>query len=201
MIFDRKHYQHCLSKVSEITDQYTIRHIGSDDPRRSVSNLLETVRTYLGVQVRLLELPLKRADSVVLGMFVMRSDTSFDISYVQDLNRCWKRFVICKEAFHILLDQPEYRDMDLQGHVEALTLHFPNDDSRPRASVALELVAEFAAMEFLFPHVRRTEERQRPGDRNLLAIAERYLVPQIFVERYLSTTWMETLDPSRFVDA
>lgn len=192
------HLQRCLDKVQEIVVQYRLVHIGSDDPCRSVGNLKTTVETYLNVKVQLFELPLVRESSVVLGMFVMtKADSTYDICYVSDLAEDWKRFVICKELFHILIDQELYRDMDIAAHLDALTIAFPQDDSRPRASVMAEFLAEVAAMEFLFPRARRVVEQA--NGLTLKQIGLRYQVPLFFVEKYLSAPWMKNLDPVRIL--
>lgn len=195
MQFNPIHMQRCLAKVAEIVEQYRLTHIAADDPCRSVGNLRHTVETYLQVGVNLIQLPLQRANSVVLGMFIMKSDRTFDICFVADLTPEWKRFVICKELFHILIDQEQYRDMDIAAHVDALTVAFPQDDSRPRPSVVAEFLAEVAAMEFLFPRDRRLQELA--NTRSVTDIGQRYDVPLLFVERYLSTPFIENLDPDR----
>lgn len=185
--------QKCLDKVDEINAQYRLHHLGSDDPWRSVENLRLTVQTDLGKQVTLIELPLSKVSSVVYGMFVMKSEHQFDIVYVRDLDEKMKRFVICKELFHILIDEEQFRDMDIEGHLQALTTAYPRDDFKPRASVLAEFLAEVAAMQFLLPRTCRLEAlgRKTPP----AAVSDRYGVPLMFVERYMSEEWMRNLDP------
>lgn len=187
-----------MSKVAEIAHQYTLTHIGADDPRRSVDLLRDTVQTYLGVRVHLFRLPVSAADSVVHGSFAMKPNGEFDICFADGLTIDWLRFVVCKELFHIIIDQESFHDMDIAAHVEALTVAFPDDDSTPRPSVLAEFLAEIAAMEFLFPWAKRRAElvaagSQRPDIRTILT---KYGVPPLMAERYLSDQFIERLDPA-----
>lgn len=194
MLVNPLHLQRCLDKVREIVDQYQLSHIGADDPCRSVGNLKATVETYLDCRIQVLAMPLAAKENVVHGMFIMKGSNSFDICYVSDLEHDWRRFVVCKELFHILLDQESYRDMDILEHVLALTTYFPQDDSKPRASVVAEFLAEVAAMEFLLPRVARLQVLK--DSIALATVSSRYHVPLLFVERYLSESWMANLDPA-----
>ena len=122
---------------------------------------------------------------------------SATILLAHHLNLCWRRFVRCKELFHIALNRDEYHNINLSNHIEKIVLCFPDDDSNPEKSVQVELLAEFAAMEYLFPH----EERVKILSKGELAaedykkIAEQYKIPLFFVERYLSREWVARLNP------
>lgn len=203
MIVLEDEIKYCLAKVTEFTHQYTLTYLGADDPLRSVDNLLTTCETYLQTEIRLKQLAVHKDESAVLAFYVNSQDpktgkSSFDICYVQGLNHCWTRFVICKELFHVILDKPDYRNMDIGGHIEEVTTSFPDADSEPCNSVAVELLAEVSAMEFLFPYSSRLQELQGELKGNYYAIADKYKVPQVHVERYLSSHYMTILNPKAF---
>jgi hypothetical protein len=46
-------------------------------------------------------------------------------------------------------------------------------------------------MEFMFSYKRRLAELQGPLAGDFLALAEKYKVPKVHVEKYLSDPWME----------
>lgn len=183
---------HCLRKVQEIDDQYRLQNIGSDDPRRDVSSLVHTVETYLGVKVKILTLD--AAMTTVKGAYIRTSEETAEILLSHDLNECWRRFVAAKELFHVILDLPDYRNMDLVGLVEDVTLTFPNDDAKARAATACEFLAELAAMLFLFPLKDRhaaLSNTDNSKDIDTFAIATRYKVPKHHVEKSLSKSYMD----------
>jgi Zn-dependent peptidase ImmA (M78 family) len=190
----KKDLNHCLRKATEIAEQYRLQNIGSDDPQRNLESFVETVRRFLGVDVRLFQLQLDKEDSVVFSACVMYEDKHCDVLFVDGLNTCWRRYVVCKELFHIIIDLPEYRNMNIEQHVQELTVAFPDDDSSPEKAAVAEFIAEIAAMEFLFPYAKRAQElAQAGGTADYAAIARKYRVPVLFVERYLSQEWMRAL--------
>jgi hypothetical protein len=185
-----------LGLVNEIADQYCLQYIGSDDPKRYVDHLIATCKSYLQAKIQLLELEVHKDDdeSPVLGAFILLEDGSVDICYVQGLNPCWKRFVTCKEVFHLVINKVEYQNMDLVGLVEEVTIKFPDSAALPGSSpVKSEVLAQFAAMEFLFPFKQRVWELNGPNKNNYGNIAEKYKVPLQYVEVYLSPAYMEPL--------
>lgn len=191
--------KYCLKKVEEIVEQYKLYHLAADDPQRSTDNLLNTCESYLQTKILLKELEIQKSDSAVLGGYlnVAPKDGApyFEICFVQGLNYCWKRFVICKELFHVILDKEDYRNMDIGGHIEEVTTAFPDPESTPANSVAVELFAEISAMEFLFPYDCRIQELRGELCGNFFAIADKYKVPQVLVEKYLGKAWMEFFAP------
>ena len=185
--------QYALTKAKEITEQYTLSHIGSDDTERSVDNLLATCKSYLEKEIGLLELEITKEESPVWGACIDRGDI-YDICYVQNLNYCWKRFVICKELFHVVLSKDEYRNMSLHSHVDEVTIAFPDDNSKPSLPVMAEFLAGVAAMEFLFPYTaRKAAIETDQSNLNCRSMAERYKVPLVLIEKYISPSYMKVL--------
>lgn len=192
MLLTHTELEHCLGKATEIAEQYRLYSIASDDPQRSVDNLMATCKSYLKVNLKLLEIEVDRKDSAIWGACIKTED-GFDICYGKGHNNCWRRFIVCKEVFHVVLDCEAYRNMDLEGHIEEVTVAFPDLNSKPGAPVKVELLAELAAMEFLFPYACRLLELDGPHKDNFFAIADKYKVPQVHVEKYLSKQYMDAL--------
>lgn len=182
----------CLEKVDEIAAYYMATYIGADDPVRSIDNLKLACETYLNVRITLFEGDTHRDETAVWGAFIKKPD-GYDIVISQGHNYCWRRFVTCKELFHVVLDKEEYRNMDIEAHVNEVTVTFPDHHSRPGVPVMAEMLAEISAMEFLFPYRRRQQALVGQHKDNFLAIAEMHKVPQVHVEKYLSPSYMEAL--------
>jgi hypothetical protein len=194
MVVAEERLSACLERVEEILEHYKLVHIQGNDVRRYADCLADTCSQYLGKKLRLLVIELSAVGSPVKGMLVVTGD-GYDVCVARELNYCWQRFVWCKELFQLILDHESVRNMDLNGHVEACTVAFPSVDESNVASpsVESEFLAEIAAMEFLFPYKRRLEELDGPLAGQYLAIAEKYKAPQVYVEKYLSQTYMENL--------
>lgn len=181
----------CTGRGRDLAHHYDLQFIGSGDPQRHVDNLIVLYCTYLGRPApRLVVSNIPFNQSQVYSMFVARdSDGNVDIVTARDLNPCWDRFVTAKELFHAILDAEEFRNMRLDEHVEDALVGW----SAPQRSVVSEGLAEFAAMEFLFPLIARRKELAREGVKDFRAIAVRYRIPQFKVEQYLSEDYMERL--------
>lgn len=192
MLFTEEELGTCFFKTAEITERYLRVCLAPLDPQRSVDNLRDACQAHLGKRISFKELELRREDSAVWGARLVVPD-GFDICYVQNLNHCWKRFVVCKELFHVVLDDSDSWNMDLDGHISEVTVSFPEPLSSPGPSVKAEFLAEMGAMEFLFPFAFRQRELQGPHQGNFLEIAQKYRVPQVLIERYLSGDYMKAL--------
>jgi hypothetical protein len=195
MIIEEADLDYCLDKAREIAEQYKLYNIAGDDPLRAVDKLTKICRTYLEKNIQVWELEINKDDSPVLGSAILlKEENSYDICHVAGLNYCWQRFVTCKELFHAILDEEKYRKMNISEHVDEVTVAFPEIDSTPGDSVIAEALAEIAAMEFLFPYeCREREIAARDGNIDCRAVAERFKVPLVFVEKYLSQPYMEAL--------
>lgn len=129
--------------------------------------------------IKILNVPEKQ--HAVKGFFVAK-DNSYEIVLLQGLNHCWRRLVLCKELFHMLLDNAEYRDMNLDEHIIG-TLGVVISEKTPSNAVKSEIIAEVAAMEFLFSYQARLEELK--SNLTTKEIAEKYKCPLQLVEKYL----------------
>lgn len=189
MIISENDLKYCLDKASDISENYKLTHLAADDPQRSVDKLISTCKSYLGKSIQLIEIDIDKNESPIWGSCIAL-EKSYDICYVQGLNYCWKRFVICKEVFHTILDEDHYCNMALDEHIDEVTVAFPKIDSDPCLSVVAEWLAEIAAMEFLFPYKSRLIYDGKVDHR---AVAEKYKVPLVMIEKYLSKPHMNVL--------
>lgn len=194
MKFQDKDLAHCMLKAKELSEHYMTYALAADSPERSVDLLKEMCARYCAKTVKLEELDIQKDDTTVWGAcFALEAENQYDIAYVAGLNYCWKRFVICKELFHAVLETQGHHNLNIEAHVEEVTLSFPVDDLEPSEAVKSEFLTEITAMQFLFPYCERIKELDglAAGNFNFRAIAEKYKVPQILVERYLSKHYME----------
>ncbi len=125
-----------------------------------------------------------------------------NIYYSETLNTCWKRFVHCKEMFH-LLDEPEQRAstrIQITDLVQAITSVTQMGDPEPQEKS--ERNAMVAAIELLFPweHRKALSGAYASGTYSALDLAEMFKVPERFVatamsERYstIITDWRQHL--------
>jgi hypothetical protein len=56
MIICAEELRYCFENTAEIEEQYKLTHIGSDDPRKPVDNLISTCESYLKSKIQLLKL-------------------------------------------------------------------------------------------------------------------------------------------------
>lgn len=191
MLINKQKLTHTLSKVQEIRDAYNIQFIASDSIERSVDRLMALCRTYLGQKIDWYE----HSDSALnhfVQSFVVVKDDGYEICTLGDLNNCWKRFVLCKELFHIILDSEEDWNSSLEDHLSNFYGGITELECPVPASAQAELLAEIAAMEFLFPYMERIEILHA-GNVEYSAVAERYKIPRYFAERYLTRAYIENL--------
>lgn len=184
-----------VSIAKTITEQYELFHITGNNPQKSIDYLIDIVKKNLTNEINIVEVDISYDKSAIYSMCIIKPDNAIDIVIAEDLNYCWKRFAICKEIFHLLIDQPEYRTLDIELHTESVLIAFPKDDAIPSTSVQVEFLAEVAAMEFLFPYKSRLMQLSTgAGNVNFPEIAQKYKMPQIFVERYLTDNYIKSLN-------
>lgn len=191
MIIQSSHIDAALAKANEVADYYKLHFITGNDPMRAMDYVLQSANQIGLGPIRILELDEEK--HAVVSMCVMHNDGSSDIVLAKGLNHCWKRYSICKEIFHILIDQEQYRNLDIFAHTEMVSVGVALDDSNVQPGVAAEYLAEFAAMEFLFPYANREAIIKSIKEPDYLAIATQYRIPQLLVDKYLSKLRMEPL--------
>lgn len=184
--------QICLDHANSIADAFALLpHDGGT--ARSVGLLKGIFEKTFDAKVMISVIDLDSSDSLVLGFCMLLNDNTVEIGLASGLDDGWKRFVLCKELFHIALDRDEYKSINLFDHVEDITLAFPDDSSKPDLPVVAEFLAEVGALELLFPYRERVGILKQPEVPDFLQIATRYNIPKLFAEKYLSPSYMKSL--------
>jgi hypothetical protein len=169
--------------------------IGKND--RSVQDLLIFCRDFVDRPINLLAHPDSWHNHKAKSFYVQYDD-KYEIVYLKDLNNCWMRFCLCKELFHILLQDSSNCSADLKSHVgDVFTVGIESLDSSGKKSTQVEIAAEIAAMEYLFPYVDRKRWASSTNI-DFMNIANKYLIPRDYVERYLHSNSMSSLSDSKF---
>lgn len=184
----------CIAKVHEVDHAYKLRTLNSSESKRSIDVLLEVCVDSCGKPIEVC-----KVDSDVNTPWLYGTCLQFPqkavILYAHHLNSCWERFTVCKEAFHVVLDQDEYRTTDIYQHIQDIILAFPDDDSKPAQPVICEFLAEVAAMEFMLPYAERFAILEA-GGQVAMQVAQQYKIPCQLVEKYLSAGFMAALNPN-----
>ncbi len=109
------------------------------------------------------------------------------IVYSADLNMCWARFLMCKEAAHIFLATELNKTNTADDAIE-LANKLLNDSSDTDPAVKVEEIAYFAAIELIFPrqHIESAIRDFQEQGLTFLEIAVSFKVPERVVEFRLS---------------
>ncbi len=193
-----RHLKICLEKAKEMFDKYQTWGDGDPGFERNVDVLGSVCARDLEESIRVYDVEAVPEELKELcgGLCLVIEDGSYEINLHPALNPCWQRFILCKELFQVVLDGQEYRSVNLYAHLEQLIQIMPgdgDDDSIYLPGVS-ELMAEIAAMEFLFPYSERLKIKSQKSI-NLLDVATKYRIPQKFVAIYLSDAYMGFLNP------
>lgn len=182
--------------MEDLMNKYLMRYVDEDHThiravklltRTCVNDLKKTIHTKI-IDIPATPLP---KESALKAFFVLQKG-EYWVCVEKTENKCWRRFYTCKELFHIVLDKPEYHSLDLSAHIAEMTTSvFGEESSSP--AVVVEHLAEIAAMEYMMPYAVRATEISTVNDNNYLPIAEKYMVPLVKVEKYLSKSHMEYL--------
>lgn len=191
MIVEASDLAHCLGMVNTVRHDIALNSFPSESAS-SIPALVKVCQETKGVEIEFHQVDSPSSDKWLLGACIVNDGKVQQILFANHLNRCWRRFVLCKEMMHLLIDCDDYRNPQIFAHLQEISLHFPIDDSRPSKPVVAEFLAEVAALEYLFPYKIRSEILAQ-GNVNFQAVAEQYRVPVLFVERYLSEGYMAAL--------
>ena len=194
MILGAPDATYSLDKAAEIAEIYAMEAQDGHNETKSIKELLRLCREYLKKKITIsyLNRPYVPGGSI-RGYCIAYADR-YQICLFSGQNRCWRRFVLCKELFHVILDEDRYRTMDVYGHVEEYMnkIYVP---AMAGPGAVSEALAELAAMEFMFPHKRRVEIAAQNPPIDSLTTAKRFLVPQNFVEVYMIPAFIGQLKP------
>lgn len=188
MLITQTEISKALSKANEIDSIYVLNYLDPNRNDKSDYDLWDLTKKYTNRTIEILELNLRANNSSIWSFCAIRP-VDCEIVLLSGLNYYKKKFAMCKELFHIILDCEDYRSTNTRNTIdEYLYSGIGQATSIPTQT---ELLAEMAAMEFLFPyHVRL---HVLSGNVNYDDIAEQYKVPKTLVERYLSEHYMKYL--------
>jgi hypothetical protein len=195
MLLEDDDVNFCISKAREVADHYRTYVIGGDGSYKSLDDTKWMCEEYLGKDIEIVEYPVTSARSVEgIFLFNEKEDKYHIIVYVHpELNPDHARFIQFKELFHVLLDEPRFRGMDVDGHIEESQSCFTVHDSEPSPRVVSEALAEIAAMEYVFPYADRLKVKALGDKADFAAIARQARLPQVLIEQYLTDSYMAGL--------
>lgn len=101
-----------------------------------------------------------------------------NICYSVTLNRCWRRFVVCKESAHLLIDDDPKKQFTVNPTELVQQLITGASSLTTGESMKSERLAVFAAIEMLMPWETRNQIDKTKSD---LEIATQFVVPQNMV--------------------
>jgi len=120
---------------------------------------------------------------------LLRYDTHAKIIYSQSMNTCWRRFVVCKELAHLLIDtDAEHFTQNPVSLVQELINDVPV--MRTDHDINSERLAMIAAIEMLLPWCLRGRltEMAEEGLSDL-QIAQEFRVPEKIVNLMLRSDY------------
>jgi Zn-dependent peptidase ImmA (M78 family) len=185
----------CIGAAKELQEQYRQYSRNPDNPAKSRDDVEWLVREYTKKTVEIRESD-RTLQGHVKGFCLAMTDGSYQIGVAASLDEYTKRFVVCKELFHVVLDDGKSECENLDEHLDGMYVCIPKDDSQPTEAVEQELLAELGAMELLFPHAARIQELQAAAV-DFEKLSHKYKLPLYLVERYLGTALMEALNPEK----
>ncbi len=132
----------------------------------------------------------------LLGSVKVWSDRAeVDIPY--ELNKCYRRFVGCKELCHLVIDDESAHTKDVAHLIKTFTqpLYMPVNELTNGGATVSEVLAVYAAMELLFPFEERGAEKEKIArdEQKYWDVADYYKIPEAYTEFFLSHIVMELL--------
>lgn len=180
----------------EMSDDYRALVLAGDDPTKSIDDMIWVVRNGLvgGKGMSLLLSPISGNASTVLGGTITY-ESGYEIFIMDGLDEPWRRFVTAKELFHVVLDDPRFRSIDIAKHLDELEISFGVEEHEADSqSPECEYLAEIAAMEFLFPFANRASlVAAGNGGLDMRTTARTYGIPQVLAEQYCSPVVIKVL--------
>ena len=183
----------CLSKAREISAKYASAVNGQVTFPKSIDVLVDVCKAYLPREIVIKDMwpEAGSANDSIRSFCLNMHGQPFEICLLSGLNYCWRRYCVCFELFHAILEQPAANTTSIYSHIQDVLDAFPDASAMGTPATRNEALAEFGVMEFLFPYSEReklalplTEPR---------SIAEQYKVPQVLVERYTGEQYMDAL--------
>lgn len=190
MILQSKDVRTALEAAKRMLDAYQGLALVGDSAIKHPEELCFIIGSLVSRDVVLRTVRVRPKSKVKAACFAVK-EGPYEIYLAQGMSEPERRFIFCKELFHVALDEEDARSMSLYPHIEEVVSTFPVAMSNPNKAAAWERIAEIGAMEFLFPY----EERVRclevtSGAPNVTQIAQQRGLPIYLIEQYLSESRM-----------
>lgn len=189
MQLQRKDVEFCLNVAVDVSDHYGHFALVPTHPKRSIDALRRVISEYLGKKFVVRKVRFLRG--VIHALYLATDADTYEIYVLEGLDENELRFALCKELFHVALDQIECRNLNIYEHLEEVITVFPVVNGEPNCPAAWEILAEAAAMEFLMPIADREALIAR-GTPDFSVASARYGIPQQFIEKYCSEFNMQS---------
>lgn len=208
MQIDSRKIKSALDICQNLRDAY-FTNFHKDKPFISVNDLLTIVQTLYGKKVTLSYLNEDHNEHSMYSFVYVYHDGSYEICLLGGLTNCWQRFALCKELFHVILDEEDHRNPNLAMHLADFRQSVHEYQIDGSAASCNEILTEFAAMQFLFPHSRRREiadlaktriDNGEASKEVYKDIAIEYRIPRLMIEEYLSDYMIDFFDSISWVD-
>lgn len=186
--------RYAIEKAHEIGEIHRLHYLHSDATEKSLPNLLDLCECYLQKKIIVREHKMQHEGQPIRGFCLAFDDEHYEVALLGGQNKCWRRLVLCKELFHVILDEEKYQNSSITSLIDDAAIDFPNPASQPKLPIVAEMLAEIAAIEYLFPYSdrKKTLEILKSGDGvDYGAIARQYGIPRVYVESYFKPKAME----------
>lgn len=166
----------------------------------SVNALLNIVRNTYNKNITLSFHNDSHKEHYLYSFLLVDNDNSYHICLMSEMTNCWNRFSLCKELFHVILDEESARNTSISEHLQDFRAAIRDSDISGRESSKSEILTEFAAMQFLFPYARRLDCLKEIDDKVnagaskksvLKDISTRLRIPRLLTEDYLEKELMD----------
>jgi hypothetical protein len=168
-----------LNEVFNIEELLRNHYRSSGNADKSDADLLDVCSRYLSKKINVLNHASPWAGGPILA-FIVSYPTKFDICLLGQLNYCYSKFALCKELFHVIIQNPEFMSIDSDSTIEQCSA-----GGLLSEVAGSEFVAEIAAMEYVFPFQERVKVFQS-GNVDIEALAHERKIPKLLLERYLT---------------
>lgn len=190
--------------ASTLRDAYFHSYHTTNNTHISVNSLLDMVRKIYDKKVILSRHHDSYEDHHIHSFLVLDPDDTYQICLLSKMTNCWDRFALCKELFHVVLDEEYVRNPQLTAHLKDFRSSIVDTNNGGMDSSKYEMLTEFAAMQFLFPYARRLDcleiisARTAKGETKksvCLEISKEFRIPRLLTEDYLEAQYMDLFNP------
>ena len=180
-------------RICQLNHYWNASGVDPSDFPLSVENFRRAAQELWKVNIEIREV--RMSGSHVRGMILRYKSGDIVIAIRRGLSEATKRATAIKELCHVILDDEgdwSLDGVDTIGHLlarKSLAAE-PKEDER---AIRSERWAEHAAREFLYPIEMRRPELAKvlDGETTIVALADKYGIPDYQIERSLSATEIE----------